>query len=685
MRQVGIGAKIGGGFLVAGLILAASGLVGYWVISNLSSALAEITGPVWSSMESANGAIRGVQKQLIAVDQILAGRDSAQRTEMAEAERLTLEAIVRLKTSGRIAPQQLQALDGEIEVFVQAREELIRIHNAFQSAEAALSANAAAFQRLLVDVERLASQQMLERDLNSRSEEELGEFEEGDDRAPDEGEGDPRAVVSAAGEARLAVLSQLDLYRRFKQNSPPQDLDRQLGVIGEDLLYALEQISEDQLFSQPIRSGENVGKSHSQLLMEQLQEHRELLSASIERYAVRRQAHRDYTQVAEHLMQTVEQMTADNRAQVEVETGELQRLVSTGANSIIIAILLGLLVAVLAFMLTLRAIVRPIREVRDQLGSLSQGEGGLNVTLSVKGSDETAQLAQGFNAFTSKLRDMIAGVQESMNRLVSTTDDISRIADKAGEAVRYQQQEVASVTNAVAELTGSLQEVTANTFQAAERAGLADKETSQGRALVQQTLLLIQVVATEVEQATRVVNELGEKSESIGGVLDVIRGISEQTNLLALNAAIEAARAGEQGRGFAVVADEVRGLAARTNDSISEIQVMIDQLQQGTSQAIKVMTQARSQTQACVEPANQADTRLDQIAGMVRSITELNRGIANAAEAQHLTVVGVEKNLAGINEVAANTSSSAVELTTSTQVLSQLADELQALVGEFRV
>jgi len=685
MRQVGIGAKIGGGFLVAGLILAASGLVGYWVISNLSSALAEITGPVWSSMESANGAIRGVQKQLIAVDQILAGRDSAQRTEMAEAERLTLEAIVRLKTSGRIAPQQLQALDGEIEVFVQAREELIRIHNAFQSAEAALSANAAAFQRLLVDVERLASQQMLERDLNSRSEEELGEFEEGDDRAPDEGEGDPRAVVSAAGEARLAVLSQLDLYRRFKQNSPPQDLDRQLGVIGEDLLYALEQISEDQLFSQPIRSGENVGKSHSQLLMEQLQEHRELLSASIERYAVRRQAHRDYTQVAEHLMQTVEQMTADNRAQVEVETGELQRLVSTGANSIIIAILLGLLVAVLAFMLTLRAIVRPIREVRDQLGSLSQGEGGLNVTLSVKGSDETAQLAQGFNAFTSKLRDMIAGVQESVNRLVSTTDDISRIADKAGEAVRYQQQEVASVTNAVAELTGSLQEVTANTFQAAERAGLADKETSQGRALVQQTLLLIQVVATEVEQATRVVNELGEKSESIGGVLDVIRGISEQTNLLALNAAIEAARAGEQGRGFAVVADEVRGLAARTNDSISEIQVMIDQLQQGTSQAIKVMTQARSQTQACVEPANQADTRLDQIAGMVRSITELNRGIANAAEAQHLTVVGVEKNLAGINEVAANTSSSAVELTTSTQVLSQLADELQALVGEFRV
>jgi methyl-accepting chemotaxis protein len=685
MRQVGIGAKIGGGFLVAGLILAASGLVGYWVISNLSSALAEITGPVWSSMESANGAIRGVQKQLIAVDQILAGRDSAQRTEMAEAERLTLEAIVRLKTSGRIAPQQLQALDGEIEVFVQAREELIRIHNAFQSAEAALSANAAAFQRLLVDVERLASQQMLERDLNSRSEEELGEFEEGDDGAPDEGEGDPRAVVSAAGEARLAVLSQLDLYRRFKQNSPPQDLDRQLGVIGEDLLYALEQISEDQLFSQPIRSGENVGKSHSQLLMAQLQEHRELLSASIERYAVRRQAHRDYTQVAEHLMQTVEQMTADNRAQVEVETGELQRLVATGANSIIIAILLGLLVAVLAFMLTLRAIVRPIREVRDQLGSLSQGGGGLNVTLSVKGSDETAQLAQGFNAFTSKLRDMIAGVQESVNRLVSTTDDISRIADKAGEAVRYQQQEVASVTNAVAELTGSLQEVTANTFQAAERAGLADKETSQGRALVQQTLLLIQVVATEVEQATRVVNELGEKSESIGGVLDVIRGISEQTNLLALNAAIEAARAGEQGRGFAVVADEVRGLAARTNDSISEIQVMIDQLQQGTSQAIKVMTQARSQTQACVEPANQADTRLDQIAGMVRSITELNRGIANAAEAQHLTVVGVEKNLAGINEVAANTSSSAVELTTSTQVLSQLADELQALVGEFRV
>ena len=195
----------------------------------------------------------------------------------------------------------------------------------------------------------------------------------------------------------------------------------------------------------------------------------------------------------------------------------------------------------------------------------------------------------------------------------------------------------------------------------------------------------IRQVADEVDHATRVITGLGERSQAIESVLDVIRGISEQTNLLALNAAIEAARAGEQGRGFAVVADEVRNLAARTYDSISEIQEMIEQLQGGTRDAIAVIQRAHQHTNASVEPAEQAGASLHQIAQTMADISQLSQEISTATDVQHQTVVGVDRSIVTINQVAMQTSGSTEALRNTTRSLQALASELESHVGRFQV
>ncbi|MBL3589388.1 MAG: methyl-accepting chemotaxis protein [gamma proteobacterium endosymbiont of Lamellibrachia anaximandri] len=692
MRRLSIAAKIGGGFLTVGLVLVISGFVGFWVINSLTQSLSQITGPVWDSMESANASMRGIQKQLIAVDLVLRSTGESHDSEITEAEQFTTQAFQEMKSSGRIEQTSLVEVDTNLRKFSSAREDLLDAYRKFKETEAELSENAATLQNFLVDVERLSSQQMLERDLNTKSAEDIEMAAEdgfGDEDALQEEEAgadnDSWATINAAGEARLAMLSRLDLYRHFKDDTTDTNISTNMDTLYEDLAYAVEVINEDGSIDKLVTDGLYAGKSYRQVIEVLLLQHKETLVTAMDGFLKMHAAHKTYAGIAETLMRQVENLTTANRASVENELAELDNLVAAGESTLYLSLLIGLGVAGVVTWLTVKTISGSVREIREQLHNIAEGEGDLTVSLQVKGNDEIADLAHEFNAFREKLRVMVSGLQASIQQLAGTTRSIASMADSTGDEIQQQQLAVQSVATAVNELATSFQEVTGNTSQAAAQAGDADRESAHGRSVVQETVAIIEKVASEVEHATGVVNSLGEKSEAIGSVLDVIRGISEQTNLLALNAAIEAARAGEQGRGFAVVADEVRGLAARTYDSISEIRTMIDQLQEGTATAISVMECARTQTMASVEPVNQADASLDQIAGKVASISELNRQIAHSAESQHNTVIGVERDVISINEVVSHTSEIAAGLTQSTHELARLADELQAHVGQFKV
>jgi len=259
------------------------------------------------------------------------------------------------------------------------------------------------------------------------------------------------------------------------------------------------------------------------------------------------------------------------------------------------------------------------------------------------------------------------------------------ISQDSATNIDNQRRETEQVATAMNEMAATVQEVARNASEAAGAASHADNEAGAGRAVVRETTASIENLAHEVESAAQVVQQLANDSESIGAVLDVIKGIAEQTNLLALNAAIEAARAGEQGRGFAVVADEVRTLASRTQDSTKEIEGMIEQLQNGARNAVEVMENGREKARTGVDQTKQAVQALDAITKAVATINQMNTQIASAAEQQRATTEEMNRNIININQIAEQTATSAIQTTTASDELARLSAQLQSLVNQFKL
>ncbi len=674
MRRVNVGVKIGAGFLTLVLVLLVTGGTSFWIIRNLTQSLSNITGPVLDAMTTTESGIRAVQQELIAVDSILLGgrEDNA---AILKAEQEAQSAFDRLVSSGQVDAQVLNDLQQRMSAFSDNRSNLTQQHHDYLIREQSLDRNSAQFLELLVDVERLSSEEMLRQDMNT----------EENPLASDEEERDRWTTINAAGEAKLAILTRLELYRRFKEETDNRDITARIDLLFDDLSYAIDTISEDPLFSQPLTNGDFTGQAMQAVLHKLTDEHRSLLKAVMEDHQRVRQARQDYAVAATALMEIGDQLNREIRAKVADEKSTLGDLVDAGYRVLWIAIALGVLIAVPAYALTVRAIAGPLKQIRNELEAISQGDGDLTVQLHIKSHDEIGDLAEAFNRFVVKLRNMVAGMQSSAHRLVETTTQIAEVAQRTGKEVETQRQEVESVATAINELSASFREVADNTTHAANSAGEADQESKNGKRVVLDMVEKIRQVAGEVDRATSVITGLGERSQAIESVLDVIRGISEQTNLLALNAAIEAARAGEQGRGFAVVADEVRNLAARTYDSISEIQQMIEQLQNGTTDAIRVIEDAHQHANASVAPAQQASDSLSQITDTMAAISRLNREISTATDAQHQTVMGVDQSIVNINQVALQTSQSTEALLDSTRALQSLASDLESHVGRFKV
>lgn len=350
--------------------------------------------------------------------------------------------------------------------------------------------------------------------------------------------------------------------------------------------------------------------------------------------------------------------------------------------------LVGLLIAAIGLLviwLVALGIARPLRQMVGMLDDIAKGEGDLTVRLQVDRADELGQIAQGFNAFLSKLQSMIGQVVVSVQKVSDSSEHTADIAIRTNQGVQKQLAEIELVATAVHEMTATAQDVARNATQAAEAANHADKAANQGKQVVQQTSTAIAALASEIGRAVGVVQNLAKDSENINAILVAIRGIAEQTNLLALNAAIEAARAGEQGRGFAVVADEVRNLAQKTQQATEEIQTMIQQLQQGTRDVVKVMEQSQSKTDDSVRHAGEAASSLDAITQAVSVINDMNTQIASAAEEQSAVAEDINRNVINIGQVANEVAGGADEASQASAELTQLAEQQRRLINQFKV
>lgn len=327
--------------------------------------------------------------------------------------------------------------------------------------------------------------------------------------------------------------------------------------------------------------------------------------------------------------------------------------------------------------------LNPLRDVVSNLQDIANGN--LTTRMKVTSNDEIGQLQSAMQDTSTKLSGMISHINDMTTELANSAEEMRRTTDESCEAVQHQQKELDQVATAMNEMSITVSEVAQNANNAAEAARSADHEAQLGREVVAGAISGINELASEVERTTGVIHQVKESSTSIGSILDVIRGIADQTNLLALNAAIEAARAGEQGRGFAVVADEVRTLASKTQHSTQEIQDMIERLQSGAEEAVKVMEASGEKAQSAVEQAEKAGNSLNTITEAVSSINDINVQIAGASDEQSAVAEEINRNVSNINQVAELSSQNLLQSATASTELNRLSIDLKNLVDHFRV
>ena len=347
---------------------------------------------------------------------------------------------------------------------------------------------------------------------------------------------------------------------------------------------------------------------------------------------------------------------------------------------IIVSLIAALATVVLALLLT-RSIVAPLNRALEAARTIAGGN--LIQVITDDGKDEPGRLLQALAAMQGSLRQTIEQIAGSATQLGAAAEELSAVTQESSRGLQQQHNEIEQAATAVNEMTAAVEEVARNAVSTSEASNQSTQAAQEGRTRVVETVDAIQVMTHDVQATASMIEGLAVQGRDIGKVLDVIRAIAEQTNLLALNAAIEAARAGEAGRGFAVVADEVRALAHRTAQSTQEIEKMVAGIQNGTGQAVQSMQQSNQRTQSTLEMARAAGVALEQITQSIHQINERNLVIASASEEQAQVSREVDRNLVNIRDLATQSASGAKQTSDATHELSRLAVGLNAMVARF--
>jgi len=378
----------------------------------------------------------------------------------------------------------------------------------------------------------------------------------------------------------------------------------------------------------------------------------------------------------QNLVKAEEELTASLKIDVLNHQSAVLR------NTIIIALIALIVGFIIAF-----AVIRSIRAAFDRVVSsledIADGDGDLTKRLDTTGNNEISRLSEAFNHFVVKIQTLVQQVSASSAQLATSTQQMTALSVETKLNVNQQESKIEQVAAAINEMSATVQEVSRNASEASHAAQSADTESHSGKKIVSEVIDVINDLENQVRESSSTIKALDQHAIQIGGVLDVIKGIAEQTNLLALNAAIEAARAGEQGRGFAVVADEVRTLASRTQESTQEIQTMIEQLQDGAKNAVRSMESGEEKTQTTVTKAREAGAALETITEAISTIAHMNTQIATAAQEQSAVAEEINQNIVSISGLSVQAADGAEHTASNSQELERLTNSMRATVSTF--
>ncbi|WP_427978202.1 methyl-accepting chemotaxis protein [Agarivorans sp.] len=395
---------------------------------------------------------------------------------------------------------------------------------------------------------------------------------------------------------------------------------------------------------------------------------------------------------AESSAATLQQLTAalaSLRSNTEKAFNQtIERTIASSRSAVTAGVVLGsatIIVVILVGIMTTRSIVHSIAQVTDSLREIAEGEGDLTVRIDYQGKDEIATLVHWFNQFIGKMQRSIATTSETVKALQDVSSRLMETSQHTASSIDSQNQSVAEVSSAIEEMINSVHHIADFASQASSEASSANLSAQQGHQVVESTIKGINDLAEEVNSTARAINQLETYTANVGVILDAIRGIADQTNLLALNAAIEAARAGEQGRGFAVVADEVRTLASRTQDSTQEIQQVLEELQKGSGSAVEAMNRGIEQAELSVQQSAQAGKSLIDITDKVESIHAVNEQIAAATEQQTTTSDLINHSVNDIQQISLAVAKSSSEIDKVSEDVRQVTARLSDVISQFKV
>ncbi len=665
--KVSVGIKIGGGFAAVLIMLLIAGGFGLRGAVKLGDNVDYLSQTAWPLAQASNRLAQTLQQQSSLVTEVIESLDSGTASQILELKksRTTAEQLFEeLKSYELVSGETINELDNRFKNFSSAQAKLLASHTAYISSRKDAFSGFNKFE-LYMDLMQFYNNQIFS--------------------LPGIDQSDKWDLQTYFFQSKAALSKRFFFLQRYLGGDDPEKMLDKMEGAWDDLTDESDSLMELEVLENSIKSGEYQGQTYIDVLTALLASHRKQFDQLVEYNKAFAAAKIEYIKVAGDFNGYLKVSRKMVNKVVAEETEGATETKYDVYKSITIALVAGFIIAVVATAVCLMSVVKPIIIAGHRMEDISSGQGDLTRTLNSKGNDEVASMAESFNNFVGTIRKTVSKIIDRAEDLTVSAEQLQAQADSTRSATAEQREGSEQIAVALNEMSSAVQEVARNAAEAQTSTQEANNKVNESQEVVRSNRQAISELSTEIESASEVVRQLEGESQAVGSILDVIKAIAEQTNLLALNAAIEAARAGEQGRGFAVVADEVRTLAQRTQDATNEIQKVIEGLQAKSNEAVGVMEGSRDRAENSVSNAEAINDLLNELRDRVNDCLSMNIQIATAAEEQVSVTEEINRHVNHISDLSGTAAAGAEANLETSQQVADLASQLTQMTSRFKV